>query len=117
MGIHFTISRAGILIFFLLMSSALHAADREVEIVEGLIHVTTQNLQAQHTLLVAITRFKEARVAFVEEPTSRLLATRLVRAATAVHQQIEQEHLSHLFEKDFLSEIQFFTQVGAQHKP
>ncbi|MCH9626827.1 MAG: hypothetical protein S4CHLAM2_04580 [Chlamydiales bacterium] len=103
-------------IFFVFSALPL-LADEEIEVVQELIAVTQKNLQAQKELLTALVQFKQARHAFVEEPTSRKLATKLVKASMCVQKQIETEHLAHLFESDFLTELHFFNQLGTQQKP
>lgn len=104
-------------IFFVLSSIPLLSYDEEVLIVQELIKATQNNLKAQNELLSSLIKFKQARQAFIEDPTSRKLATLLVKTAMAVQNQIENEHLAHLFSQDFLSEIQFYNQLGMQQKP
>lgn len=104
-------------IFFVFSTLPLVGADEEIEVLQDLISVTQKSLNAQKELLTALVKFKVARNAFVEEPTSRKLATILVKTAMVVYKKIEEEHLAHLFSSDFLTEIQFFNQLGTKPKP
>lgn len=104
-------------IFFVFSSLSLDAFDDEIEVVQDLISITEKSLSAQKELLPALVRLKQARSAFIEEPTSRKLATDLVKAAMAVQKQIENEHLAYLFSSDFLTEVQFYNQLGRKPKP
>ena len=90
----------------------------EIEIVQSLIQATQKNLYEQQMLLKLVVEFKQTRASFVAQPTNRRLATALVKTAMSISRQIEQEHLTHLFSSDFLTEIRFFNQVGQQqHLP
>jgi mannose-1-phosphate guanylyltransferase len=93
------------------------AFDEEIEVVQELVAVTEKSLAAQKELLIALVKLKQARSAFIEDPTSRKLATDVVKAAMLVQRQIENEHLAHLFSSDFLTEIQFYNQLGKKPKP
>lgn len=86
----------------------------EISILKELINTTKQNLQSQQTLLKMITEFRQMKSAFIVDPSSAKLATALVKSAMRVHQEIEKEHLTHLFSSSFLTEIHFFNQIGEQ---
>ncbi len=103
-------------IFFVFSALPLFA-DEEIEVMQELILASQKNLRAQKELLTSLVKFKKARQAFVGEPTSRKLATDLVKASLIVQKQIENENLTHLFSSDFLTEIHFFNQVAKQQKP
>lgn len=104
-------------IFFVFSALPLMAFDEEIEVVQELVAVTEKSLAAQKELLIALVKLKQARSAFIEDPTSRKLATDVVKAAMLVQRQIENEHLAHLFSSDFLTEIQFYNQLGKKPKP
>ena len=84
----------------------------EIGIVEALIETTSRNLAQQQKLLESLIEFKQARAAFVAEPTSAKLATKLVKNAMSLYEKIEQNHCLHLFPPHFIEEINFFNQVG-----
>lgn len=86
----------------------------EINTLTELINATKRNLHSQQNLLKMVIEFKQARSAFMNDPSSAKLATLLVKKAMCVHQEIEKEHLTHLFSSSFLSEIIFFNQIGEQ---
>lgn len=86
----------------------------EINTLTELINATKQNLHTQQNLLKMVIEFKQARNAFISDPSSAKLATLLVKKAMRVHQEIEKEHLTHLFSSSFLTEIIFFNQIGEQ---
>lgn len=88
----------------------------EITILLDLIESSKKNLQSQQKLLKVMIDFKKAREAFMNDPTSARLATDLVRSATRVKDEIEINHMVYLFSEDFLKEIQFFVNIGIQHK-
>ncbi|MCC5832743.1 MAG: hypothetical protein JJU12_06855 [Chlamydiales bacterium] len=104
-------------IFFVFSLLPLAAFDEEIEVVRDLISVTENSLAAQKELLTALVKLNQAKSAFIEEPTSRKLATDVVKAAMLVQKEIENEHLAHLFSSDFLNEIQFYNLLGKKPKP
>ncbi len=80
-----------------------------------MIECSKINLEQQQRLLKSILDFKKTRDAFINDPTSSKLATSLVKNAMRVRVDMENCQAMHLFSNDFLSEIQFFAQVGMQH--
>ena len=88
----------------------------EITVLLELIEMSQKNLVEQQTLLKNILDFRKQRQAFVQEPTSNRLATALVRSAMRIQGEIDGNHLSHLFSKDFLTEVRFFAQGGQEKK-
>lgn len=95
-------------------SLSVHEQD-EVEILEGLIQVTKKSLAEQETLLKEMTHFRVCRENFLDNPESAKSATTLVKAALCLNRLIKEGDWTHLFSKDFLEEIAFYTDVGKQH--
>src|SRR5262249_30797883 len=93
----------------------LATPQEEIATLEQLVETTKKNLENQQDLLKLVRIYYSAREAYLADPDNGKLATALVKRAVALHQLLEQEHLSHLFAADFLSEVAFFNQVGRQH--
>lgn len=108
------------LLSFVLLISPLFAdtgLQDEIAVLQELIATTKKNLESQQHLLNRVIKFKQARAAFMADPTSGQLATRLVKSAMLLQKNLEKEHLAHLFSSDFLTELAFFDQIGNQHIP
>lgn len=104
-------------LFFLIVFSAFPLtleAKEERGAIESLIEATKKNLDNQEKLLKAFIDFKEARLAFIEEPTSRKAATVLVLKALSLNNLIEGGNLAYLFSKETLEELNFYNKVIAQ---
>lgn len=103
-------------LFCFLAFSPLFGAINQNEIgaIEELIAITQKNLLSQKQLLNSLIEFELAKKAFIDDPVSGKLATSLVKIALRVNEQIERENLIYLFSPEFLTEIQFFSQVAKQ---
>lgn len=100
-------------IIFIFITIAGSSAEEDIITLQELIKTTQNNLKAQQELLASIIKFKEARKAFVDDPTSSKLATILVKRATEAKKQIQKENLHYLFSQDLLTELDFFNKVAA----
>lgn len=96
-------------LFFLQLVAA---PQDEALIIQELINTTQKNLEAQQAVLKILVEYNTAREAFITDPDSSKLATRLVKKAMRLQNHIEQEHLAHLFSADFITELSFYNQVG-----
>lgn len=86
----------------------------EIKMLEDLVESTKSKLASQEFLLQLMKEFKQYRSDFIANPTSRKLATGLVRSAKKIEQEIQNNHISHLFSESFLKEIHFFSDVARQ---
>lgn len=103
----------GVLLAFLFLP-IFAAPQDEILVIEELIDTTKKNLDSQQKLHTMIVEFKQAREAFIANPDSGKLATKLVRQAMRLQNYLQKEHVSHLFSSDFLQELAFYNQVGKQ---
>jgi len=99
---------------FPLVAQPALADPDEVAVLLSLIESSKKTLEEQQKLLKLFIEYKKTREAFIEDPTSARLATMLVKISARVYDEIEKNHLSHLFSADFISELRFFAQVGQQ---
>lgn len=109
--------------FFLFLASLLYAeehspsiqAQDEISVLEELISMTKKSLAEQETLLLEMKKYQFTRENFLENPDSPKWATLLVKASLALKKTMQTGNWAHLFSKDFLEEITFYTEVGKQH--
>ncbi len=88
--------------------------DDEIKIVEELIVATTAQLEAEKQLKELMLQFKMYREDFVQGDQSRSKAGRLVRTARQIYEMIAANHLEHLFAKDYLDELTFFSSIAGK---
>jgi hypothetical protein len=101
-----------LLFLFFLNQSILATPQEEIATLEHLIETTRKNLENQQMILKLLRAYATAREAYLSDPDSGKLATALVKRAMALQQLMEKEHLLHLFDSDFLSEVAFYNKVG-----
>lgn len=101
------------LFFFLFVATPLYPSE-ETAILEELIDSTKNKLEEEKKLLKLLNIFNETRQAFVLEPDSAKLATKLVNVSLRLQSEMEKSHLTDIFPRDFLEEITFFCQVGKE---
>lgn len=88
----------------------------ELETLETLIETTKTQLGRQEKALELLKEFQAVRTSFLASEDDPRLATRMVRVAMALHETIEQGHLSYVFGQDFLEEIAYFNDMGNLHR-
>ncbi|MCH9608575.1 MAG: hypothetical protein S4CHLAM45_11530 [Chlamydiales bacterium] len=97
-------------LFFILLATPLIAD--EVETLQELIETTQKNLEGQLQAMQELKAYKEMRGHFLADPDNGKLGTLMVRRAMKLFQELEAQHLAHLFPTEFVDELRFFTQVG-----
>lgn len=104
--------------FFLFLSIPVFAESPqdEIDTFKELIQATKKNLHAEEKLLETLIAFRDLRQAFINDPTSGRLATKLVKVSMSLKTKIDEEHLEHLFSPEILTEIIFFSKVGQSQK-
>ncbi len=101
---------------FLGLSGSLLGNQDDLGLLDELIAMTQNNLEAQQQLHKLMESYQKTREAFVADSSSQKLAQMLVKEATQILQTIEKTHLSHLFSSDLMTEVRFFSKVGDQAK-
>lgn len=104
-------NNAKFLLIIAFLSSPLIAD--EIATLNELIEVTEKNLEHQKKTRELLIAFKQARLDFMNDPDNARKGTLMVRYAMELYREIEQQRLTHLFPPDFVYELQFFTEVGA----
>ncbi len=85
------------------------AEDDEIKVIDQLIAATTSQLETQKHLRVLMIQFKKQREEFVQGNQTKAHAGKMVRTARQIYEIITANHLEHLFAKDYLDELTFFS--------
>jgi len=88
--------------------------DDEFKAIDQLISATTQELEAQKQMKELMLQFKKQREEFVQGNQTKSHAGRMVRTARQIYEMITSHHLEHLFAKDYLDELTFFSSIAGK---
>ena len=86
----------------------------EIKIVEQLIAATTAQLESEKHLKELMLQFKKQREEFVQGNQTKMHAGRMERTARQIYETIADNHLEHLFAKDYLDELTFFSSIAGK---
>lgn len=86
----------------------------EIRIVERLIASTLTQIERERQLKELIVRFKKERDEFELGNQSKAHTGRMVRTARQVYERIASDHLEHLFSKEYLDELTFFSSIAGK---
>lgn len=97
-----------------LMQGCSFVEEDEVRAVERLIETTQQQLKTQETLKNLMLCFQKERESFAQGNHTKAQAGRLVKAARQIQGLIQDNHFEHLFSKNYLDELQFFSSIAGK---
>lgn len=86
----------------------------EIKTIEQLISATELQLETQKHLKELMLQLKKQREEFVQGNQTKGHAVKLVRTARQVYELITANHLEHLFAKDYLDELIFFSSIAGK---
>ena len=86
----------------------------EIKTVEQLIETTGRQLEGQKHLRELMLQFKKQKEEFVQGNQTKSHAGRMVRTARQIYEMIAANHLEHLFAKDYLDELTFFSSIAGK---
>ena len=86
----------------------------EIKVVDKLIHATEEQLKKQHQLKGLMVQFQKQKEEFIQGNQTKAHATQLVRSARQIYELISSNHFDHLFAKDYLEELQFFSSIAGK---
>jgi len=99
----------------LLQQTSVPLADEdEIKIVEQLIVATEAQMETQKRLKELMIRLQKLREEFVQGNQTKTHAALMVRTARQVYEIITVNHLEHLFAKDYLDELLFFSSIAGK---
>lgn len=86
----------------------------EVKIIDQLIAATSAQLETEKHLKELMLQFKKQREEFIQGNQTKVHAARMVRTARHIYETITANHLEHLFAKDYLDELTFFSSIAGK---
>lgn len=86
----------------------------ELKIIQRLIDGTTAQLEIQKQLKGMMLDFKNLREEFTQGNQTKSHTGRMVRMARQIYEVITAHHLEHLFAKDYLEELSFFSSIAGK---
>ncbi|MEN9343720.1 MAG: hypothetical protein RLZZ453_507 [Chlamydiota bacterium] len=86
----------------------------EIKIVDKLIAVTEEQLKHQRHLKDLMVQFQQKKEEFIQGNQTKIHTARLVRLGREIYEYIEEHHFEHLFAKDYLDELQFFSSLAGK---
>ena len=88
--------------------------DDEFKVVEQLIDATSRQLEAQKQMKELMLQFKAQREEFIQGRQTKSHTGKMVRTARQIYELIAANHLEHLFAKDYLDELTFFSSIAGK---
>lgn len=88
--------------------------ENEIKTLDNLIEISQKNLENQRALKSMIVDYKKIQEQFLRNDQDKELMFRMVRQAHRVLETIKENHLTHLFRKEFLSELTLFSQIAVK---
>jgi predicted nucleic-acid-binding protein len=86
----------------------------ELQVIEQLIRATTQQLEAQKQIKELMLQFGRQKEDFIQGNQTKSHAGRMVRTARQINEMLAANHLEHLFAKDYLDELTFFSSIAGK---
>lgn len=86
----------------------------EIDALDHLIHATTRQLETQKQLKKLMLEFKKQREEFIQGNQTKAHASRMVRTARQIYEMITSNHMEHLFAKDYMEELTFFSSIAGK---
>ncbi len=89
----------------------------EIAVLDQLISTSEQKLQVQKKLKGRMQELQAQRDAFLAGNQTKRHSYKMVHTAKEILEIIEQEHLGHLFSKEYLDELIVFTSIAGRASP
>lgn len=86
----------------------------EIKVVDQLIASTKAQLDMEKNLRELMIEFHRLEEEFVQGNQTKPHASRMVRTARQIYELITTNHLEHLFAKDYLDELTFFSSIAGK---
>jgi hypothetical protein len=86
----------------------------EIRVIDQLISATEAQIRMEKDLKEMMVQYKKLREEFELGNQTKAQASRLVRTARQISETITANHLEHLFAKDYLDELTFFSSIAGK---
>ncbi len=87
----------------------------EIKMIEQMIDATSRQLEMQKHLKEMILQFNQLRKEFIEGNQTKKHTASMVRTARQIYEIMMANHLDHLFAKDYLEELTFFSSIAGKN--
>ncbi len=88
--------------------------NNEIAMLDNLIDVTQQNLENQKNLRHLVKEYQKIQDLYLQNPDDKEALYRMVKIAYKTLGNIKENHLTHLFDSDFISELSLLSQVASK---
>jgi hypothetical protein len=89
--------------------------ENELKIIEQLISATAAQLETQKQLKELMLQFQKQQEEFIQGNQTKAHTARMVRTARQIYETLLAHHLEHLFAKDYLDELTFFSSIAGKN--
>jgi hypothetical protein len=86
----------------------------ELGAIEHLISATEKQLESQKQIRVLMQQFINQKEEFVQGNQTKSHTGRMVRTARQIYEMISLNHIEHLFAKDYIDELTFFSSIAGK---
>jgi len=86
----------------------------EMKIIDQMSSATSRQLEMQKQMKELMMQFKKQREEFIQGNQTKSHAGKMVRTARQIYEMITSNHLEHLFAKDYLDELTFFSSIAGK---
>lgn len=86
--------------------------NEDLRLMDNLICATEVQLRKQKHIAVEIHEFTKIRDQLVAQPDNLRLATEVVKVAHQLLENIQDNHMTELFTRDFMDELHFFSELN-----
>lgn len=88
--------------------------NNELSMLDNLIEVTQQSVDSQKKLRDLIRLYQTLQTQYLQNEDDKELLYKIVRVAYLASESIKENHLSQIFDPDFLKELNLFAQIAAK---
>ncbi len=88
--------------------------DEEFKVIDQMINATSKQLETQKQMKELMLQLKLQREEFIQGNQTRSHTGKMVRTARQIYELISSNHLEHLFAKDYLDELTFFSSIAGK---
>lgn len=89
----------------------------EVEAIDNLIKATEQKLEVEKQLKTLMIKFNQQQDEFFKGNQTKHHAFRMVSTAREIMEIVSNNHLKHLFSKEYLDELVLFSSIAGKSSP
>src|ERR1700721_1448393 len=86
--------------------------ENEMKMIEVLIQATEKNLQNQHKIKEALVEYQTLFSAYLKHSSDKETVLKAAKSADKLLALIQEDHLTDVFETNFISELTLFSQIA-----